>query len=282
MSDLRARLDRLQPGLMARERAVLVLRSWKEGKEEDPLWRWSMPPEQAKEFNRYIGLMNGVNRNLFPYVLVVCLEVDKLSLRLVWLGTFALWGIQAWQLGEYIMMYTREPVMESEYRKLVEEARAELKPARELADHLVERYDEWEEDDLEPGERLLVHVGSFYDWLGEELMALPDWGLEYEVIPDAEVDDGIRGRRQARQQTREAFEKAPLASVYRSLEVAGRLPAELREPRSETDKLVEAKKIVLRDGVQEQWRELLAQPGRSRRAGRQSVPSWERDRSLCR
>jgi hypothetical protein len=81
--------------LTARERALLVLRAWKEDKEDDPSWRSTMPESQVRTFNRYIGLMNGVNSRVGVYSLVVRQEVEKLSLRFGWLLTFLLWQYQA-------------------------------------------------------------------------------------------------------------------------------------------------------------------------------------------
>ena len=36
---LDGRLNKLAPMLTAQERAILVLESWKEGRQEDPAWR---------------------------------------------------------------------------------------------------------------------------------------------------------------------------------------------------------------------------------------------------
>ena len=66
MTSNKARLDKLNNVLSAKERALLVLRSWKDGTEEEPRWRWTMLAEQTPAFNRYIGLMNAVNRALGP------------------------------------------------------------------------------------------------------------------------------------------------------------------------------------------------------------------------
>ena len=144
------RLSRLSSALTAKERALLVLRSWKEGKEEDPAWRYRMPDEQVLEFNRYIRLMNGVNRNLGPLLLHVEATVEMLSLRLGWLTTFMFWQWNTAQLVEYIERETTEPVTESEYRELEQKAREEYKPAAELAELLVERHEGWTEEDLAP------------------------------------------------------------------------------------------------------------------------------------
>jgi hypothetical protein len=101
------RLDRLSTSLTAKERALLVLRSWKEGKNEEPSWRWTMPNDQAREFNRLIELMNGVNERLRPLIVVLGLEVDKLGLRLGILATFTLWNIQALHVDDYIRYGTK-------------------------------------------------------------------------------------------------------------------------------------------------------------------------------
>jgi hypothetical protein len=101
------RLDRLSSSLTAKERALLVLRSWKEGKEEEPSWRWAMPNDQAREFNRLIELMNGVNVRLRPLIVVLCLEVEKLGLRLGILATFTLWNIQALKVDDFLRYGTK-------------------------------------------------------------------------------------------------------------------------------------------------------------------------------
>ncbi len=76
-----ARLSRLSPGLSARERAILVLKSWKDGTPEDPAWRRTMPNDQAREFNRLIDLMNSINIRLGGYVAVLRQNVECVELR---------------------------------------------------------------------------------------------------------------------------------------------------------------------------------------------------------
>jgi hypothetical protein len=51
------RVKRLLGGLTAKERAILVLKAYKEGTRENPLWRRGMPPDQIDEFNRYMRLI---------------------------------------------------------------------------------------------------------------------------------------------------------------------------------------------------------------------------------
>ena len=92
------RLERLNSELSAKERALLVLQSWKAGKEEEPGWRFTMPAWQVRDFNRLIGLMNGVNQTLGVYLYAISQEVEKLSLRLGWLITLTLWSMRTTEL----------------------------------------------------------------------------------------------------------------------------------------------------------------------------------------
>jgi hypothetical protein len=88
------RLRRLSPALSAKERAVLVLRAWKEDVEPDPQMRWQMPAEQTREYNHYISLMSGANGSLAHYILVLQQMVEKVDLRYGWLLTVGLWALQ--------------------------------------------------------------------------------------------------------------------------------------------------------------------------------------------
>jgi hypothetical protein len=84
------RLNRLMPALSAKERGILVLRSLKNKTEEDPQWRRSMPVNQAREFNRYIDLMNNANMRIGYLITVLLKEVEKLELRYNWSFTLRL------------------------------------------------------------------------------------------------------------------------------------------------------------------------------------------------
>ncbi len=89
-----ARLNKLMPVLFARERAILVLESWKKGENEDPKWRSTMPSEQSSQFNRLIELMNGNVLQMGQYITILEQQVDKLELRQCWLVTLVLWEKQ--------------------------------------------------------------------------------------------------------------------------------------------------------------------------------------------
>ena len=291
------RIQGISEGLTAQERALLVLRSWKEGKEEDRSWRATMPDDQVPAFNRLIHVMNGVNRNLGLYLLAVKLETDKLDLRMGWLATLAFWGMQNFQVAEYLGFETKEPVTESEHRQKVEQARAELAPVAELAEALVYRHEGWADEDIEErdehdevivsdkawarecrqkerelaelveqgvlqgagkGRRLKVNAGSFYDWLGEETPVWPDWGLAFEVLPDDQAEEAER-RWRSRRHARQALATGPSLPLLYS----EGWPDVLKHvsewsAKGELDDLVELHKRILREGLEEQWRKLRA------------------------
>jgi hypothetical protein len=294
MSGADGRLNKVYPGLAANERAILVLRAWKEGGEEDPLVRRTMPPRQATEFNRYISLMNGVN-NLHPYVLALRALVDQLGLRFAWLRTLDLWAMHAWTMAEYIWFHTKEPVTDSEHRRRVEAARAEMAPAKELAEILVERHEGWCDEDLVPGEdgeepvvsnaawervlkdkkeqvaglvaegalagkrqgrRVMVNAGSFYDWIGESIPVPPDWGVEFEVRPDEEADQ-VERLREARRRAKDALISGPSIDEVLRDEVAGN-GKRAKEHRSWGDEIAGALTARIREETRGRWQELIA------------------------
>ncbi len=118
------RLDKLYPALSAKERALIVLRAWKQDEEEDRRIRLTMPPGQINEFNGYIDLLNG-GCELTPYVHAIGIMIDQMDVRYGWLLTLDLWAIHAMTLAEYIWSETKEPITESEYRRRREAARAD-------------------------------------------------------------------------------------------------------------------------------------------------------------
>ncbi len=271
----KGRLDRLYPGLTARERALLVLQAWKEGAEEDPKVRSTMPSSQVDEYNRLIALMNGCNQHLGPYILVLSALVEQLSIKLGWLKTIELWTINSEELAFAAFRAAREPITKSAYRRLVAGEREREVPVREVAEMLAERSvddDATERDwkqavakkakDIEKavhsgavaahrrGRRLLVNTGSFYDWLGETVPLHPDWGLEYEVLPNGEDFETLKERFDG---LKDAVRNSP-AGAELPFE-AGREPERMeRFVRDVSEALSEA----IRDGLVGIWRELLA------------------------
>jgi hypothetical protein len=290
---LDARLDKLTPALTAKERAILVLRAWKERTSEDPQVRSTMPPEQALEFNRYIALMNGVNAFLTFYTGILNQSLALLDARYGWLLTLHLWALNVSDLAGYITVYTREPVTRSQHEQQLKAAREKTVLASELAETLAEEYEGWTDSDLEPqegeeeplvkqeawkrvckekerelarlveqgvlvggrkGRRLTVQAGSFYDWLGEPVPVLPDWGFEFEVLPDKQADE-VRRLQEARRHTQEECRRAPLSLV---LDLP-RPRRETRRPRTGShrgEEIAEAVGTRLGEGIQLRWQEL--------------------------
>ena len=236
-----ARLSKLTPALSAKERAILILRAWKEGVPEDPLIRSKMPAEQGPEFNHYIGLMNGVHDFLSLYTLILDQSLTLFDARYGWLLSLHLWALTTMDLAGYIAFHTNEPITRSEYQQRLAAARDEMVPAPELAKILAEQHEGWADEDLEPqddeeeplvkpaawkrvclgelarlaeegvlvggrrGRRLRVQAGSFYDWLGKLVPLFPDWGWEFEVLPDKRADE-VRRLQQTREAARDLAE----------------------------------------------------------------------------
>lgn len=151
MTGKKARLDKLCTALTAQERAILVLRSWKDGQDEDGQIRGTMPLGQVTELNAYIDLMHGIS-DLAPFILLLQQHAAQLGLRSAWLSTLDFWAITAFSLASYIWFDTKEPITESDHKRRVEEARSKTAAVVELAEVLTERHDGWTEDDLEPAE----------------------------------------------------------------------------------------------------------------------------------
>ncbi len=294
MSLRESRIDKLFPALTAKERGILVLQAWKQGTEEDPLVRTTMPPEQGTEFNRYIGLMNSVH-DLAPYILGLRALVDQLGLRFALLRTLDLWAMHALTLAEYVWFHTEEPITESEMRRRTDDARAEVVPAAKLAETLVERHEGWSDEDPVPaedgeeplvsdaawervltdkkkklarlvsegaitgkrrGRRLMVNAGSFYDWIGESFPVSPDWGLKLDVRPDAEANEVERLHR-ARRRAQGALVRAPSITEFVRDVAAG----DGKQPKAKPswgDEIVEALTTRIREETRQRWGEVLA------------------------
>ena len=91
-SNRERRIDRLLPTLSAKERAVLALRRWKEGKEPDRQLVNSVPMVQAAEYNCYIGMIRASGGDLSHYIAIVHGLIGQLELRHAWLMTMRLWS----------------------------------------------------------------------------------------------------------------------------------------------------------------------------------------------
>jgi len=289
------RLDKLYPALTAKERALLVLRAWKGDQAEDVQVRRTMPQSQAPDFNHYIHLMNAANEDLGKYIVALNGVANQLGLKSAWLASLQLWGIRIWELATYIVLHTNEPITESEHRRLVERARAEMVPVAELAETLVESYDGWTAADKEPaedgdeeqvvsdkawnrllaekkreltrlveegtlagrrsGRRLLINNGSFYDWLGEPVPVCPDWGVGYDVMPDDQAGRVERLKKE-RLDAQEAISRSPTSPLLELLEE--KLGRRVTDRQERWDEAMAALRQSLREGILWCWQELRA------------------------
>ena len=220
-----SRLSKLLPGLTARERAILVLQSWREDKQEDLSWRRTMPQNQTNEFNRYIGLMNVANRELHLLIGRIEHMADKLDVRFAWLTSLILWQEHVDEIRRAVRVAVREPISEGEYAARVEANRSRWVDLEELAAELASDAGGWREEDYEAdeeghqqltdeawdrvcgakkgwlleqiaagnleargkGRRLKVQEGDFDDLIGHEGGAAPQDYLSYRVVPDSEA-----------------------------------------------------------------------------------------------
>ncbi len=85
------RLDGVYGGLTARERVLIVLRRWKEGKDEDEAITRLMPAAQHREYNRLMRLVSAATDDLTRYVVIVHLLVGQLDVKYHWLLSTVLW-----------------------------------------------------------------------------------------------------------------------------------------------------------------------------------------------
>jgi hypothetical protein len=288
------RLDRLYPALTAKERALLVLRAWKADQEEDAQVRRTMPDSQAQEFNRYIHLMNAANLDAGKYIAALKGISGELNLKAAWLASLQMWGIRVWDVWVFIALHTGEPITESEHRRLVEDARAEMVPLADLAETLVERYDGWTKADLEPGgdddepvvkdkawnrilaekkkeltrlveegvlsgkrrgRGLLINNGSFFDWLGEPVPVCPEWGKGYDVFPDGQADE-VAFRKKARLRAQQAIAASPASPIQEALEES--VGYRVTDRKERWDEAMAALRERLREDTPWCWQELRA------------------------
>ena len=111
MTSIDARLNKVMPGLSARERAILILGSFKSKTPEDPKWRNTMPPDQVPEFNRLIGLIGACGVQLAHLVTFLEGEVEKLELRVLLLHLLDSWNLNLAEIDYAAALVAREPIM---------------------------------------------------------------------------------------------------------------------------------------------------------------------------
>jgi hypothetical protein len=293
MSGADKRLDRLLPGLSAKERALLMLRDFKDGKPQDRQLLHTAPEPQTTELNRLIGLMNASNGDVAHLIAIIRERAEKEVLRLGWLEWARICALEMWAVGSHFNLSAMEPITESDYRANEAEARSEMIAIDECAMQVAEYHHLFDEADYETdgegdrvvtdeawyrvrdqklaelralaeagtlassgkGKRMKIACGSFYDWLGEPVPVAPDFGLEFEVMPDhrkADVDRKLRDHAFIRKLLDRGACKFDLPLDIES-------PLVMAVPPGGFDvELARVLAVALRAGVRENWRELRA------------------------
>jgi hypothetical protein len=100
----KSRLDRLSPELSARERAILAARALNADEEPDRSILWTMPGDQAAEYNELVTMVNGVFRGLLPHALRLEAEAQVMKRELGMLSLLAVWGAERRMLAETALM----------------------------------------------------------------------------------------------------------------------------------------------------------------------------------
>ena len=117
------RSGKLFAALTAKERAILVLRAWKGGREPDPQIKATLPNDQITEYNGLIDLMNEVHGSVSPFVLRIRAQVEQLGMLEGWIFTLMAWGLQTFDLAVHIFTEEPEPITQSEYDGLKRSSR---------------------------------------------------------------------------------------------------------------------------------------------------------------
>jgi len=291
MTSADKKLDRLYPALSARERGILTLVDCKEGRPQDHQLRRTAPEGQAFEFNHLIGLMHAASGDLVHLILIQREMIAQTELRLAWLTSLRIYAIECSRVRGHLTFDTRQPITRSAYDKRVQASRAKWIPVRECAEIVGERHN-WTDDDLVEhdgerypndeawkwlmrekasqlrslvddgtliargkGTRLKIACGSFYDWLGEPVPVLPDWGIDVEVFADDRADEakGLTDRR------------TDVLDLIDRLAVRSALPFDLERPlRQEPpaegifdEELLRTLAVSIRAEVNSHWQQLL-------------------------
>lgn len=267
-----SRLNRLYPGLTARERALHALQALKADVPEDPQVRLTMPDNQVDPFNHYIDLIRAANR-VNAGIIWLDGRVESLNARLGWLSTLHLWSLRSLDLDFHLWARWKEPIAESDHAALVARKRAEYVQVSELAELLADRIvgppdtnATWanvladkrrELNDLVQrgalpsrgkGSRLSINLGAFYDHLGEPTPVHPDWGSEFQVLPDAQTDQ-IRTLRDDGTRLRALLSGAP-SLAFPSVNAAD------DELDGTPTRIATILTRQLRDGISDCWRQL--------------------------
>jgi hypothetical protein len=286
------RLERLLPGLTAKERAVLGLRAFKAEKPQDRQLLHTAPDRQAPELNRLIGLMNAANGDLAHLIVIIYERAEKEVLRFGWLEWARFCAMEAWAVRAYFCTSASEPITESDYRAKEADARAEMLPVEDCANEIAEEHHAYDEADYETdeegdrvvtddawyrvrdrktaelralcaagtlvssgkGKRLKIEGGSFYDWLGAEVPVAPEFGIDFQVLPDHRKAD-VERKLKDHAFIRKLLDRGA-CNFDLPLDMDAPLPVE--HPSNFNVEMAHILALAIRTNVQENWCELRA------------------------
>jgi hypothetical protein len=219
------RLDRLYPALSAKERAILILRAWKAEEGHDPRIRSTIPTNQVHEYNRLIRLINGAHE---LGLVLIWLEavLAQAELKQSWFMTLLLVAEDMEQIALWQLCETAEPITASAFQQRLAEGRKDLLSVNGAAELLVAEEGTPEEDAAYAGavkekrqqvqaavaagelgtrgkgSRMRMTAGDLYDWAGLEFKAVTEYGMSFDVHPDAEAEEvaAMRARRERMEQ----------------------------------------------------------------------------------
>jgi hypothetical protein len=194
----------------------------------------------VREYNGLIRLMNACNSEGLTMLVMLRGRVEKVDLKLGWLASLLMWEEHADMVEFYLRSYTKEPITESAYQALLSAQPERWAPARELANVLTKRKQDWTEAQLEDtenevvyaseweketarhlralaalvkegalegrreGSELRIRVSSFNAWSGEDAPVLPEFGFDYDLAPDDE-SRFVRRLKTNREEVRNSF-----------------------------------------------------------------------------
>ena len=284
MTNLNSQLNRLLPALSGRERAILAVHNYKEGKPADDTLRYGMSRPDAVEYNRLIGVMNACNGEIGTVVLLLSRTLDSLEVREAWLLTLQVWQLNLAEIDFAVTSLLKEPITESEHEKLKEADGRKYAPVDKLATIVAIEQRGWQDDDLEQvewsgdsvvkddawkrlqadaeaqlrqaaadgelktrgeGKELQIEVASFNALVGAPWGVRPKWVDDYEVRPDDEAGR-VEGDRRMLAHLQESVTNSLLARLFTD---KSDKPLTLEE-------LVKRLKAFLRFAVDDSWKEL--------------------------
>jgi hypothetical protein len=288
------RLDKVFTLLSARERGLLTLRDYKEGKPQDRAILDAAPSQQTTELNGYIRMINAANGEISSILLVIRERVVQEELRWSYLVWAHMAALEAWCFRGYFDRHGREPITQSEYRERLEQARQALIPIEECANTYTEEHHVFDDADYAidedgddrptddawyrvrdaklaelqravadrtltatgKGKRAKIAAGAFYDWLGVAVPVVPEFGAGFDVRPD----DRWREVAWARRDHAFIRERLDLSAhnIDLPLDMESPLVWDRREKGGFGIELARILAVQLRSAVLENWRELRA------------------------